>query len=740
MDLARRPTVLVFVLTSLLVIALGIADHLAQLPEGLRGTYTAGQGSSTSEIRQTTDLQPSTASIRAAWNGNPPETFSAAWNGSMLILSEGSYTLGTVSDDGSSVVVDGRRVVDNGGLHGARLATGRVHLTRGVHSIAVEYFQGGGSLDLDLVWSRAGERSHTIPSWVFTPRRPSFPRLFAAVAVRRSLAAADWLWFAALLALTGPMAARRVPSLYAAARRIAARRDVVAFAIVLLALAFRLYRIDAPFVDAHSWRQVINADIARIWAEGPIDFFYPSVSWGGPDGRVGLEFPLLHLLMAMAWRAVGTSDVAGRLVPVAFSLATVWLTYLLGSRLFGRPAGRAAAFLMAVSPSVVYFGRTPLSDTPMLCFSVGAVLGYAAYAGSGRRVHAVLGAASLALAGLVKLPGVLVLGPVLWTGIVAKGLSRTLRDPWYVAAPLASLGAIGLWYFHADQVYLETGLTQAIFRPSGSYPPDIARWAGVFTTVSHWTRPEQLTWETLSELMFRYWRLHLTWVFSAATMVGILTRGWSSRARSVVDVWTLASGAFVLVSLAGQIPHAFHQLPMLPPLALYFGMAAGPLFGGELYTSIRGAWRPAAAVGVAAVMIGVALYGFADSGVVPQYYRPATMNLEVIDAGLAIDRVTPPHALMATIEYDRYGSNSPMVLYFAHRKGWSFDAGSISPGVITYLRDRRGVCYVAIADWPTLETLRPDVVEYLRHYRRVALPHTHSSCQIFDLGCGALSR
>ena len=346
------------------------------------------------------------------------------------------------------------------------------------------------------------------------------------------------------------------------------RIDWALVAILALACAFRAYRLDVPFVDAHSWRQVTNADIARLWVEGPIDFFYPSVSWGGPDGRVGLEFPLLHLLMALVWRVVGITNTAGRLVPAAFSVVAVFAMYRVGTRLFGVPAGRGAAFLMAVSPTLVYFGRTPLSDTPMVCFSALAVLGYLAYAQDGRRRYAVGGAFALALAGLVKLPAILVLGPALWTGLRWKGVVATVREPWYVSTMLGAIGAIGLWYFHADQIFLETGLTQAIFRPSGTYAGDIAQYAGVFTTVSHFTRRDLLTWSTAETLLLRFYAWHLTPAFAAATVAGMASwwQGW--RERSLVDIWFAASLSLVLVSLAGQLPHEFHQLPTLPPLAL----------------------------------------------------------------------------------------------------------------------------------------------------------------------------
>jgi 4-amino-4-deoxy-L-arabinose transferase-like glycosyltransferase len=515
--------------------------------------------------------------------------------------------------------------------------------------------------------------------------------------------------------------------------------DWCALAIVLLAVAFRAWRIDVPFVDAHSWRQVTNADVARLWTEGPIDFFYPPVSWGGPDGRVGLEFPLLHLLMALVWRLTGISDIAGRIVPAAFSVATVWLIYRLGTRLLGAPAGRAAAFLMAVSPSVVYFGRTPLSDTPMLTFSVAAVLGYVAYAQTGRPALALAGAVSLALAGLVKIPAILVLGPIAIVGVLRYGW-RVWHDPWFVAAPLGALGAVAVWYLHADQIFLETGLTQAIFRPSGTYPAEIAQWAGVFTTVSHWTRPEHLTWNVASQLLTQFWELHLTPTFAVVAIIGALRWHWLLAGRAVVDVWALAAAALIAVSLQGQIFHEFHQLPVLPPLALYFGMGAAPLFDRRSYDRVSAAARPFAVAVVAVLLAWVAVRGFVDSGVIQRLYRPEHMNTPLIDAGAAIAARTPADALVATVEYERYGSNSPMLLYFAHRKGWSFDAVSISPSLIAHLRADRGVCYLAVADWSTLETLRPDVIEFLAPFAHVDLPYTDSSYQLVDLGCSTGSR
>ena len=288
------------------------------------------------------------------------------------------------------------------------------------------------------------------------------------------------------------------------------------------------------------------------------------------------------------------------------------------------------------------------------------------------------GAVSLALAGLVKIPAILVLAPIAVVGWLRHGW-RLWRDEWFVAAPLAALGAVALWYLHADQIYQETGLTQAIFRPSGTYPIDIGQWAGAFTTVSHWTRPEQLTWDTASLLLTQFWELHLTPAFAVIAVIGALRWHWPLAGRAVVDAWMLAAAALVAVSLQGQIFHEFHQLPTLPPLALYFGMGAAPLFDGRTYARLTGLRRPLAVAAVAALLAVVAVRGFADSGVIRRLYRPDQLNTPIMDAGAAIDARTPKDALLATVEYERYGSNSPMLLYFAHRKGWSFDQVSISP-------------------------------------------------------------
>lgn len=517
--------------------------------------------------------------------------------------------------------------------------------------------------------------------------------------------------------------------------------DPVLGAILLLALGLRLYRIDAPYVDAHSWRQVTNADIARLWTDLPINIFFPQVSWGGADGYAGMEFPLLHLLTALLWRVVGVSDGAGRLVAVAFSVASVGLAYLLGTRLFNRAVGRGAAFLLAFSPSYVYFGRTLLSDVPMTFFSIAAVVTYVKYFDRGRHRDAVWGAVWLAMAGLVKIPAILILGPIVWSGWLARRW-KLIADPWVVAGLIGAIGTIGLWYLHADRIFLETGLNQPVFRPSTIYTGDIAAYAGPFTTWEHWTvwgDPENGA--RVRTLLWRFFLLHLTPIGAIGAVLGFL-RLRTAR-RTIVDIWLLAGLTLVTVALRGQFPHEFHQLPLLLPLALYFGLGAQPFFRHESWTArfpSQGA-RAAAVTAAMLVSAGVGVWAFWTSPAVPTLYRPDRVNTHLLDAGAAIEAATPPGSLFVIVEYDRYGTNSPMLLYYAHRRGWSFDATAIRSFTIDYLRDRKGACFLATSGWHLIENQQPDTARYIvDSFREIPLDGTYRDYRLFDLACSADSR
>jgi len=70
------------------------------------------------------------------------EWFAIDYRGAFAAPAEGMYRFRLTSDDGSRLIIDGQRVIDNDGIHGPSPVEDSVRLSEGVHSIEVQYFQG----------------------------------------------------------------------------------------------------------------------------------------------------------------------------------------------------------------------------------------------------------------------------------------------------------------------------------------------------------------------------------------------------------------------------------------------------------------------------------------------------------------------------------------------------------------------------------------------------------------------
>ena len=495
-------------------------------------------------------------------------------------------------------------------------------------------------------------------------------------------------------------------------------------AILLLGAGLRLLYVDAPLLDAHRWRQVDTAAIARNFHEDSFNILRPQVDWGGRHGYVESEFPIVPALMALSYGVFGVHEIAGRLIAIAFSVAAIAAIYALARDLMGASAGGAAAFLLAISPSAVFYGRTVMPEAPMLFFSIAGVLGFTRYFRQGSRGALRWGAVAAGLACLAKLPAVVIFAPIVVAGMRARG-GRILRDRAFLVALAAVVVAVVSWYLHALLTYRATGLTLGIFYPTQTYPLAVA--PGPWHPLPKWS-----TVQTLTDIGF-YRELIARLYFFYATPAGFCLAAagivfWRSNAeRAVADVWLLAVLAFMLVVGPGNRDHDYYQIPLLPAACLYFAAAAAPAFDAEsLRARIGRRWAPI--VMLAVVFIG-GLLSFYFSGVVRSHFRPDTLDVRIRDAGAAIERQVPSDSLLVAVDY---GVNSPMLLYFAHRKGWSFDVAHINAATVAQL-ERQGARYFASSEWGQLQAEQPEVAAYLRAQRQVDIGSAPAQVVLFEL-------
>jgi Dolichyl-phosphate-mannose-protein mannosyltransferase len=505
------------------------------------------------------------------------------------------------------------------------------------------------------------------------------------------------------------------------------QRHVPLLLILLVAAGLRLQYITAPLLDAHRWRQVDTAAVARAFYEGPMNPLKPEANWGGAHGYVESEFPLLSLLVSVLYKLFGVSETWGRLVVVVFSLATVALVYVLARDLIDHPAGLAAAFLVAVSPGAVFYGRAFMPDTLMVCFSVGAILGFSRYLAQGSRRALLAGSASLALAVLVKLPAVIVAAPLV-VMVWKQRRWAALRDRRLMAALVVPAVLSVAWYWHAYQLYRETGLTFGVFGTTKTYPPDVAPGPWI-TAFSKWSSWDLLTsWSFYETLISRLWLLHLTPPGLALAAIGILLLR-RVPGRVIVDSWFLAMLMFMLAAGYGQMGHDYYQLPLVAICAFYFGAAARNAFDADWIASAIGPglrWQ----VAVAAVLGAVASLAFVNSRVIDRHFRPESPDVRMLRAGQAIAAAAEDGALIVVV--DDYGVNSPMLLYFAHARGWSLDADTARADAVRGLTSK-GARYFATTRLSEVVRRQPDLALYLGSKRRVPLNQAPANTALFDL-------
>ncbi|MFI6099923.1 ArnT family glycosyltransferase [Lentzea sp. NPDC051213] len=187
--------------------------------------------------------------------------------------------------------------------------------------------------------------------------------------------------------------------------------------------------------------------LLRLWALGAVGFNSDEAVYAGQAASIAGDdvltplFPVFraHPLLFQTTLSLmflgGVSDVGARLLPVAFGLGTVVLTYLLGKRMYGPRAGLVAAALLAVMPYHVVVTRQVLLDGPLTFSAVLTAYCVTRFCLDGGRRWLHLAGAALGLAVLTKEIAVVLAAAI----VVFFLLRRDIHVPWRTAATSAAV-------------------------------------------------------------------------------------------------------------------------------------------------------------------------------------------------------------------------------------------------------------------------------------------------------------
>jgi len=362
-----------------------------------------------------------------------------------------------------------------------------------------------------------------------------------------------------------------------------------AFAALLILLVVLPGLGRAPFDDPGEGQ---HAEIAReAWASG--DLF---------DLRLnGVRYfdkpPLLYWLIALDFGAWGVSEWAARLPSVLGAAAAVAATAFLGARLLNPFAGFLAGAALSSCALFLVFGRYVRPETLFVAAIqlglTGLLIGFRAERGGASRRWAIIGCASLGVAGLAKDP----LGLLAPLAAVAAALAlcgrlsllrsrvpptgmalmlvlglgwyvwTALRHPgflWYTVVDNHILNAAGLRRFPDEDVPLAAAEFLAV-SALGAFPWVIAAAGAVASLVRRraWRDPDEAPWVALA-----LWALAL-WV--AFTVSAFKLPHYGLPAYPAIAL--LAARWWTENASSGRMPALVH-LTLFASLAAMLGLVA----------------------------------------------------------------------------------------------------------------------------------------------------------------------
>lgn len=94
-----------------------------------------------------------------------PDNFGFVFTAYLIVPTDAEYTFTLDSDDGSRLIIDGKKLIEYDGIHGVGAPrSGAVELKQGRHPLRLDYFQGPFGKGLHLHWSGPGFKNRRLTS------------------------------------------------------------------------------------------------------------------------------------------------------------------------------------------------------------------------------------------------------------------------------------------------------------------------------------------------------------------------------------------------------------------------------------------------------------------------------------------------------------------------------------------------------------------------------------------------
>lgn len=414
------------------------------------------------------------------------------------------------------------------------------------------------------------------------------------------------------------------------------------FLILVLGFYVRLYKIDNPVADWHSWRQADTAAVARNFYKEGYNPFLPrgddmsDVSSRGQNlNRYRLvEFPIYNSLVYFAYLINGGVDERlARLVTIFISLGSTIFIYLITKKELGELTALMSAFFFAILPYNIYYSRVILPDPLLIFFCLGMFYFTKKWIFKNSSGYFWLGVSFAAGAFLTKPVAIFYVLPLFYSYYKKEQTIWPIKKRYLVFVTISTLPFL-LW---------RTWI--------GLHPEGIPSFWWLLNGNHIRFRPSFWRWI----IGDRFGREILSAAGSFLFFLGLVIRpkekeGW------LLHLLALSAFLYLIVFATGNVQHDYYQIFIIPPLVIFLSRGIILLIKGEI-NFIPRIWTALIAVLFAILTI------YLTWGEVKGLYQ--VNNWAIVDAGKEANKILPKDALVLA----PYGGDTAF-LYQINRHGW----------------------------------------------------------------------
>lgn len=420
--------------------------------------------------------------------------------------------------------------------------------------------------------------------------------------------------------------------------------------IIIISFWVRLYKIDNPIADWHSWRQADTAAVARnFYDEG----FNPLLPRGDDMSTISeikpvpnlnryrfVEFPIYSSLVYFGYLLNGGVDERiARLVSIFFSLGAVIFIYLIVKRYSKIVPALLSAFVFATLPFNVYYSRVILPEPSLIFFCLGMFYFIDMWIYENKKHLMGWGMFFTACAFLTKPMAIFFLLPLIYSYYQKEGLRfPSLR---YFVFFIPALLPFGLWRYWIQN--FPEGIPASSWLLNGNgirFRPAFFRWIV----------GDRLGREILS----------ITGGF--LFLLGVLIKPLANS-NYLLHLLTFSSFLYLVVFATGNVQHDYYQFLITPVLSIFLARGFLLLFKGIPLFLPRIITMPLA------IFLLIVTYYLTWNEIAGLYQ---VNNWPIVRGGVEANKILPKDAIVLA----PYGGDSAF-LYQINRNGFTLVINSV---------------------------------------------------------------